>query len=162
MSELKHMEIRRAEPGDTDQILVLLRQVADVHRALRPDLFRPGTKYSRAELEKLLLDPARPVFVAIAAGRVAGYVFLQLPEPEQTGVLTPVRELYVDDLCVDEAWRGHRVATELFSFARAYAREQGCTALTLHVWSGNEPAEAFYRKMGMTPQKVKMELPLDR
>ena len=58
------MEIRRAQKRDVEGILNLLVQVNMVHHLGRPDLFKgPTTKYSEKELEQLLQDDKRPVFV---------------------------------------------------------------------------------------------------
>ena len=76
-------------------------------------------------------------------------------------MLVPIKEMYIDDLCVDEAARGKGVATELYKHAVAYARETGCHNVTLNVWEGNSVALAFYEKMGMKPQKTKLETILD-
>lgn len=50
--------VRKAELRDLDALLRLLLQVAAVHHAGRPDLFKAGAaKYTRAELEALLQRP---------------------------------------------------------------------------------------------------------
>ena len=41
--------------------------------------------------------------------------------------------------------------------ALAYAREIGCTEVTLNVWEGNDSALAFYRRMGFAVRKTTME-----
>ena len=73
--------IRAAVPGDVPALMGLLEQVNLVHHLGRPDLFRRGTKYSPAELEALLADPLRPVFVWEEDGRVLGHVFCVIREP---------------------------------------------------------------------------------
>ena len=52
------MNIRRATDADISEVLRLLSQVLEVHAAIRPDLFIPGTtKYSREELSEMFSDP---------------------------------------------------------------------------------------------------------
>ena len=56
--------IRRAEIKDISGIISLLHQVNMVHHVLRPDLFKPHTtKYNEQELEDLLGDDSKPIFV---------------------------------------------------------------------------------------------------
>ena len=56
--------IRRAEIKDIPGIIELLHQVNMVHHVIRPDLFKPNTtKYNEQELEALLEDESKPVFV---------------------------------------------------------------------------------------------------
>ena len=71
--------------------------------------------------------------------------------------LTDILTLYIDDLCVDEAARGHGVGRALYEHAKAFAKDSGCYNLTLNVWAGNDSAHRFYEAMGMKPQKYGME-----
>ena len=151
--------VRRAGPGDVPALLRLLLQVDLVHHRARPDLFRgPAVKYSAQELEVLLRDETRPVFVfEDDSGTVTGHAFCILRRFENDNVLTDVKTLYIDDICVDETARRHGVGRALFDFVRAYAEEQGCYNLTLNVWTCNPGATEFYRSCGLVPQKVTME-----
>ena len=151
--------IRRAETEDIPALLRLLLQVNMVHHRGRPDLFKgPATKYTREELLRILADEARPVFVcADAQGRVLGYVFCVLKQEKDSGLMTDIKTLYIDDLCVEEACRGQHVGTALYEHALAFARGQGCYNVTLNVWTLNGEAMRFYEKRGMKPQKVGME-----
>ena len=75
--------------------------------------------------------------------------------------MTDCRELYIDDLCVDENCRGTGVATALYRHVTGYARRIGCVFLSLNVWCGNDRAMAFYEKMGLTPRSILLEMPLE-
>ena len=60
----KKSTIRRACSGDIPRIIALLHQVDMVHHVLRPDLFKPyTTKYDEQELQSLLEDDSKPIFV---------------------------------------------------------------------------------------------------
>ena len=152
------MEIRFAQPEDVPGILGLLRQVGRVHHDIRPDLFRAGAqKYDEAALKALLADQNRPIFIAEAEDRVAGYAFCILQVTENDPVLCDRKVLYIDDLCVEETLRGRGVAAALYQKVLEYARELHCDAVTLNVWSGNDSAMKFYEKCGLKPQKIGME-----
>lgn len=152
------MEIRFAQSRDIPGMLNLLQQVGEVHHQIRPDLFRSGAqKYDEAALEVLLKNPDRPIFIAQNEGQVAGYAFCILQITKDDPVLQDRKVLYIDDLCVDEAQRGHGIAGALYQQVCQYARSIGCDAVTLNVWSGNDTAMAFYQKCGLKPQKVGME-----
>ena len=151
------MTIRFAETRDIPGMIDLLQQVGQVHHQIRPDLFRDGAqKDDEPALEALLLDKTRPIFIADTDGKVAGYCFCILQVTEGNPVLCDRKVLYIDDLCVDETIRGHGIATKLYEHTLAFAREQGCDAVTLNVWYGND-ALKFYEKCGMKPQKIGME-----
>ena len=151
--------VRRANRNDIRGIISLLHQVNMVHHELRPDLFKANTtKYNEQELETLLGDESKPVFVYTDdEGTVVGHAFCQLTEVKDHGLLQDAKTLYIDDICVDASARGHHVGKALYEHVRQYARAVGCHNITLNVWKGNDPAMAFYRSMGMQVQKTGME-----
>ena len=144
------MLIRRAVQGDIAFLDRLLYQVAAVHGAIRPDLFRSGAKkYTDGELLLLIGDDEKPIFVAEENGIPLGYCFCAFQRHKSDGALCDFDSLYIDDLCVDEDARGRHVGTALYEYVKAFARESGCYNLTLNVWSGNDGARAFYDSMGL-------------
>lgn len=152
------MKIRRAEERDLPAIDRLLLQVLTVHHNGRPDLFKENCrKYTDGELRGLLRDESRPILVAENGGEVVGYAFCVFQQHRNDNILTDIRTLYLDDLCVDEASRGEHVGTALYEAVLALARENGCYNVTLNVWSCNESALRFYEKRGLKPQKIGME-----
>lgn len=152
------MQVRRAEEKDITQILDLLVQVDMVHHNGRPDLFKgPATKYDREQLTAILKDDKKPVFVCVDDEKVLGHAFCVHQQVVGDSVLTDIRTLYIDDICVDEAARGHHVGTMLYDAVIAYAREQGFYNVTLNVWTCNPAAMKFYEAMGVLPQKICME-----
>lgn len=152
-------EIRRAEERDIPGILDLLVQVCMVHHNIRPDLFDgPSTKYSGEELKEIIKDDATPVFVYVDENeKVLGHCFGIFQQHIGNRVLTDVKTLYIDDICVDENARGKHVGNALYQHAKQFAKDSGCYNITLNVWSGNDPAQAFYENCGLKPQKICME-----
>ena len=149
--------IRRAEKNDIKRIIELLHQVNMVHHVIRPDLFKPHTtKYNEQELEGMLNDDSKPIFVN-DDGEVRGYAFCQITEVKDDQLLEDIKTLYIDDICVDETARGKHIGKALYEYVRDYAKSIGCHHITLNVWEGNGPALSFYRNMGMQVQKTTME-----
>ena len=153
------MKIRRAQEKDMKDLDRLLFQVNMVHYKGRPDLFRAGQrKYTDDQLLEIIQDDKRPVFVAEnEEGNVVGYAFCIFQQRLNDNILTDIKSLYIDDLCVDEACRGQHVGSALYEYVKNFAREQGCYNLTLNVWALNEGARRFYEKCGLRPQKIGME-----
>ncbi len=153
------VKIRFAEARDIPNIIDLLRQVGEVHHLIRPDLFRAGAqKYDEAALDRLLTDPSRPILAAEEQGKMVGYAFCILQITKDDPVLCDRKVLYIDDLCVDEDFRGGGAAMALYDRAVSLARELGCHAVTLNVWWGNDRALTFYNKCGLSYQKIGMEM----
>ena len=157
--------IRRAEIKDISGIISLLHQVNMVHHVLRPDLFKPHTtKYNEQELEVLIGDDSKPIFVydaesprsnggmASARGqeesKILGHAFCMITEVKGDKLLQDIKTLYIDDICVEENARGKHVGKALYE----------CNNITLNVWDGNDAALSFYRNMGMKVQKTTMEI----
>jgi ribosomal protein S18 acetylase RimI-like enzyme len=150
--------MRKANKGDILRIIELLHQVNMVHHVIRPDLFKPHTtKYNEQELEAMLDDDSKPIFV-YDEGTVLGYAFCQVIEVKDNQLLEDIKTLYIDDICVDEEARGKHVGKALYEYVRDYAKSIGCNNITLNVWEGNEPALRFYQNMGMQVQKTTMEI----
>ena len=154
--------IRKATEKDIPKMGDLLGQVCLVHHNGRPDIFNVGRKYSDAELQALLKDESRPILVAAdESDQVMGYCFCIFQQHVDNAVLTDIKTLYIDDLCVDENLRGRHIGKELYEAAVALAKDSGCHNVTLNVWSCNASAMRFYEAQGLTPQKVTMELVLE-
>ncbi len=150
--------IRRAAKKDIPKICDLLLEVCLVHHKGRPDIFKVGRKYSEKELEDLISDNGRPILVYTDENdEVLGYCFCIFQQHKDNSVLTDIKTLYIDDLCVDENLRGGHIGKELYEAAVSLARESGCYNLTLNVRSCNPSAMKFYEAMGLLPQKTYME-----
>ena len=153
------MNIRRAKTTDMNGINKLLEQVLMVHHNGRPDLFKSGAKkYTDEELTLIIADDMKPIFVAVdEQEKGMGYAFCLFQQHLNNNILTDIKTLYIDDLCVDENLRGMHIGRQLYDYVLVFAKEQGCYNLTLNVWSCNESAVKFYEKCGLVPQKVGME-----
>jgi ribosomal protein S18 acetylase RimI-like enzyme len=152
------MTIRKANKKDIGRLIDLLEQVLEIHAIARPDIFISGTtKYTHDELKTMVEDDTNPIYVAVDADDiVVGYAFCQLKQPH-SNCMAEHKTLYIDDLCVDEKARGQHVGESLFEYVKEEAKKIGCSAITLNVWRGNDSAECFYEKMGMSIRSKTME-----
>lgn len=157
------MTVRPAEQRDIPRLCDLLCQVLNVHHEGRPDIFKAGArKYTDEELSAILADENKPVFVAEDDTGVLGYAFCIFKQQKEHNILTDVKTLYIDDLCVDENERGGGIGRALYEHVIAFAKEAGCYNITLNVWAFNENAMRFYERLGLTPQSIHMETILDK
>ncbi len=153
------MNIRRAVLSDMPGINKLLNQVLMVHHNGRPDLFKANVKkYTDEELAEIIENDKKPIFVAVdESDEVLGYAFCVYQQHINDNILTDVKTLYIDDLCVDEDKRGLHIGKQLYEYVVDFARKNEFYNLTLNVWSCNESAMRFYEACGLVPQKVGME-----
>lgn len=152
--------VRRAKEEDIPSLIKLLFQVDMVHHEGRPDLFKgPATKYNEDELREIIKNDKAPIFVCTdEAGDVLGHAFCIFKQVTGDSVLTDIKTLYIDDICVDEGARGTGVGKALFEHVKTYAKCNGFYNITLNVWTCNPGAMRFYENMGLLPQKIGMEL----
>lgn len=150
--------IRKATTNDITAIMRLLSQVHNVHANIRPDLFKKDeTKYTENELEQILKDNSKPIFVYENENGVKGYIFCIIEDLTNSHFAIPHKSIYIDDLCIDENERGKGIAHLLFDFVKNYAKQNGFYNITLNVWEGNDNAKHFYENLGMRVQKTVME-----
>ena len=155
------MEIRFAKAEDVTGILALLKQVGGVHHQGRPDIFRKGAqKYGASQVLAMLDSSKTPIFVAVIDKKVVGYGFCLVKKYENDPVMTERTEIYIDDLCVDEACRGQGIGKKIYQEILRYAAMRKADSVTLNVWCCNEGAMKFYESLGMKPQKIGMEIQL--
>ena len=153
------MEIKRADIRHLSGLNSLLLQVLTVHHNGRPDLFKGNTrKYTDEQLIEMLKDDDKPIFVAVDENeKVLGYAFCRFIQHLNDNILTDIKTLYIDDLCVDENCRGQHVGKQVYDYVIDFAKKSGCYNVTLNVWTLNEGARKFYEKCGLVPQKIGME-----
>lgn len=153
------MTIRKAEQKDLEGIKSLLLQVLTVHHNGRPDIFKGGCrKYTDEQILEIIGNEKTPVLIAADENdNVMGYAFCIFQQHIGSNIMTDIRTLYIDDLCVDENIRGKHIGSALYNAVLDFARENDCYNVTLNVWSCNESAMKFYEKMGLVPQKIGME-----
>lgn len=154
------MNIRRAQEKDIPGMNRLLVQVCMVHHIGRPDLFKGenNRKYTDEQLKEIIADESRPIFIAAdEKDEVMGYAFCIFQQYINNNILTDVKTLYIDDLCVDQKLRGKHVGKALYEAVLNFAKESGCYNVTLNVWNCNQAAMKFYEKCGLKPQKIGME-----
>ena len=154
------LTVRSAKEKDIPKILELLVQVDMVHHNGRPDIFKgPATKYNEEELKVVIRDEETPVFVCVDENDIPlGHAFCVHKQIIGDSVLTDIRTLYIDDICVDEKARGNHVGKTLFDHVLAYAKNAGFYNMKLNVWSCNQAAKKFYEAMGLLPQRTVMEM----
>ncbi len=154
---MNELNIRKATENDIDGLIKLLYEVQKINSNARPDLFISGArKYNDEELKEILKDVTKPIFVAEINNTIAGYAFCIISTPKCL-TLQPIKNLYIDDLCVDENCRGNHIGKKLYEYVLDFAKTINCYNVTLNVWADNKNALKFYENIGLKVQKICME-----
>lgn len=113
-----------------------------------------GTAYFRG-----LLDPQEGgvAFVAESGGRAVGYLAGSARSYVYRSA-NPIAE--IENMFVEDAWRGRGLGTALVGAFRAWAHEQGVCRLKVGAFAGNASALGFYRSCGFTDMETFLERPV--
>ena len=135
--------IRRARPDDVPVILRLVRDLAEYERA-RDDAIATEEQLGDALFGS---DPAVFAHVAEYQGAVVGFAMWFLNYSTWTGC----HGIYLEDLYVDPAARGHGLGKALLATLASICIDRGYTRLQWSVLDWNSPAIGFYESVGAVP-----------
>lgn len=138
------VRIRDATEADLPRIVDLLQQES-LGDERREDPGPPLPEaYTRA-FRDIASDPRQRLLVAEVEGTVVGtFVFIIIPNLSYRG--RPVAQ--VENVVVDEPWRGRGVGEAMMRWAIDEARRAGCFRVQLTSNKARRDAHRFYRRLG--------------
>ena len=137
------IRIAAATPDDVPRILDLIRALADYERM-------SGEVVATGERVRESLFGARPHAECVLAWEGDQAVGFALWFHNYSTFLARPG-LYLEDLFVMPAWRGHGIGRALLAHLARIAVERGCGRMEWSVLDWNEPAIGFYRRLGAVP-----------
>ena len=137
--------LRQARAEDTAGLVALLAQLFAIEAdfAIDPEVQARGLALLRER-------PDAAILVAEAEGRVVGMCTMQLTISTARGGLSAG----IEDVVVDQAWRGRGIGRALLAGAETWARERGAVRLALLADETNLPALDFYDRLGFTRTRL--------
>jgi GNAT superfamily N-acetyltransferase len=137
---MSDVTVRRAITGDEGEILRLIIALATYER--QPEAVRA----TEASLARSLFNEDPRVFAHLAErdGQTVGFALWFLTY----STWTALPSLYIEDIYVEERCRGGGVGRRLFEVLGQEAGRLGCGRMDWAVLDWNEPAMAFYRRIG--------------
>jgi ribosomal protein S18 acetylase RimI-like enzyme len=145
------MDLRIREAAASDfGLCSLFDEVDSLHRTNLPHLFQKpvGRIRDRGYVRGLIADENVGLFVAEAAGQLAGLVCVIVRNSPAVPLFVPRRYAVIDNLVVSKALRRRGIGRALMDRAQQWAEAQGADSVELTVWAFNEEALAFYRRLG--------------
>ena len=136
--------IRAAAPHEMPEVLAFIRELA-VYEHLEHEVVA-----STADLSAALFGAhryAEVVFACLDAVPVGFALFFH-----NFSTFRGKPGIYLEDLFVRPAARGHGIGKRLLAWLAATALERGCARLEWAVLDWNEPALGFYRSLGAVAQ----------
>ena len=144
------LNIRRAEPGDLDDIMRVVGEAQRFMSTLNIDQWQDGYPERETLMEDIGL---RRLYVIDDGGRVAAFAaLLSEPEPIYDAIegawAVPGPYLTIHRMAMDDAHRGRGLAGEIVARAVELARKNGCAALRADTHTGNVAMRRFLEKRG--------------
>ncbi|MCG3178437.1 MAG: hypothetical protein BIFFINMI_00764 [Phycisphaerae bacterium] len=137
------IRIRPAIAGDTGLILALIRELADYERRAHQVVA------TEADVREALFGdrPAAEALIGELGGQPVGFALFF----HNFSTFLGRRGLYLEDVFVRPDARGRGVGHALLREVARIAADRGCGRLEWVVLDWNEPAIAFYRRLGAEP-----------
>lgn len=135
------VEIRRGTPDDLPQVHTLIRELAEFERAPQ----EVTNTLEDMERDGFGENPIFKFFVAETAEGIVGIALYYTAYSTWKG-----RMLFLEDLVVTERLRRAGIGKKLFQAVAHEAKETGAKRFRWQVLNWNEPAIAFYKKIGAT------------
>jgi GNAT superfamily N-acetyltransferase len=132
--------IRPATSEDVPALLALIQELADYERE------SDAVEATAESLEAVLFGAVPAVFALVAEhdGEVVGCAIWFVSFSTWTGR----HGIYLEDLVVREAFRGHGYGGRLLAELARITQDRGYARLEWSVLDWNEPALGFYRSIG--------------
>lgn len=125
-----------------EQLTTFTQQNAEAIRNLTQKLGKNYQLLSDEELKALLSSKNTKIIVAKDADKIIGMITVSL-------IRIPYRKkAFLDDVVVDEAYRGHGLGTKLFEKALAIAREEKAAFAEFTSAPHRAAANNLYQKLG--------------
>lgn len=149
--------LRRAATGDEPTLAALCDVVHEIHRALRPDVYRAlEPSEVREWFAARLSSTTARAWIAEAGGVAVGYVLATRQSREQTPFTHALRWCELDQIAVLPEWRRRGVGQAL---ARAVVEDARADGLQVQVlsWAFNVGARALFEGVGFVQRVVRRE-----
>lgn len=144
--------IREGKKEDLPRVLELVRELAAFEKA--PD--EVTNTVARMEEDGFGANPVYNFFVAENDNGVVGLSLFYWRYSTWKG-----KKLYLEDLVVSEAVRGHGIGKMLFERTMQHTLDQKCAGMIWQVLDWNEPAINFYKKYGSNVSNEWLNCTLD-
>lgn len=134
--DIKIIPVRKEEVQNLAPLVAGFRIALKSYKGIQA---RPNIEAGAEEMLEYL-QAGFPVYAAAAEGRFVGYMVCRVDEPC----------VWVESIYVEEACRGHHVASRLLACAEDLAHSYGEDTLYFYVHPNNHRMISFLRKHGYT------------
>ena len=153
------VNIRRAVRSDSESLERLYTQLEKDAVYYQPEHFIMSGKGARIS-DGLFESDTQAVYVAEVGGEVVGFMHILLMESKNIACLKREKNVYIQDMVVDEKYRSKGTGTLLMGAVKQYGRDHGASFVRTQVFPKNEDGLRFYRRNGFEVTMLTVEVPL--
>lgn len=154
------LEIRKSTDAAT--IARLNEPVQTLHHTMYPDIFKPFELNAVTEyFEQSMLTPNAHFYICLDDSEPIGYIWFDEVRRLENAFSHAKHMLYVNQVSVNESYRGKGVGRKLFEAALEYAAEHDVKKIALDYWSKNDHAREVYKRYGFEIGREVTYLELD-
>lgn len=153
------VNIRRAVRSDSESLERLYTQLEKDAVYYQPEHFIMSGKGARIS-DGMFESDTQAVYVAEVGGEVVGFVHILLMESKNIACLKREKNVYIQDMVVDEKYRSKGTGTLLMGAVKQYGRDHGASFVRTQVFPKNEDGLRFYRRNGFEVTMLTVEVPL--
>jgi GNAT superfamily N-acetyltransferase len=153
LKSMPHFEIRAAQAEDAAVLLALIRELADYENSLH------AVQINEEKLRRWVFTgrPCAEAFLGFADAQPAGYAIVFPTFGSYRG--TP--SLYIEDIYIQDRWRGHGFGKSMMAFLARLAASRGYAHLSWSVLDWNQPSIDFYTRLGAVRTNGHIHMKLD-
>ncbi len=144
-----NLNIRAAQKSDLDALLVFSKRtfVATYGHLNTPENMADyiKTNFDKTAFAKEFESPSNDFTLAFVGEQLVAYTKTRTDHPQD--LLDDYRQIELERIYVDEAYKGQKIGQIMLEHCLDAARDEGFEVLWLGVWSKNEAALRFYKKM---------------
>lgn len=141
------LRVRLAQPADVSLILQLVRELAEYEKALDQVVATEQTLHQHLFGSGFGRGPVAEALIGEIDGRPQGMALYF----SNFSTWLATSGIYLEDLFVRPAARGHGLGRALLTHLAKIAVERGCGRLEWSVLDWNTPAIGFYKALGAIP-----------
>jgi GNAT superfamily N-acetyltransferase len=153
--------IRQATEGDSDGIVRLWREMADLHAEVEPMVWTLGPEadeHYRRYLVDCISKEDHRAFVAVENEEIVGYLLAS--KGGRPPVLSPRVQGAIHDACVTRPARRNGIGTRLVEAAMDWFRSEGLPMAMVAHALGNDESGPFWRAQGFRPYQASCVRPI--
>ena len=147
------VEIREYQDKDKELLKSLIEKLMDCVVTTDPiKRIRRMKRFGEVNMKRLLKkidNNGGNIFFAEVDGKVVGYVagFISKQSKENLLEVIPTKLGIIDDLYVDDNYRGKQIGTTLMGKIEEYFKSIDCDSIWIEVFAPNKKAHDYYKKL---------------